>query len=184
MLIQTFLLIGTTMGIADGYLPGRLLVDAQAAVVEIDPISNNRQLINLPMLQFPLALEPLCGSIARVESISVSAADTRQTFGADDIGEQAIINATLSIPDKQLGPIRIGNFCRSTVTKAVDARELLIQGALTAHLSLRCTSDEDHSITYVSHALDIILRCNRVDDAAPGGSAENQESSAESEPRL
>jgi len=184
MLLQIFLLFGATMGVVDGYLPGRLLVDAQAAVVEIDPISNNRQLINLPMLQFPLALEPLCGSTARVESISVSAADTRQTFGADDIGEQTIINATLSIPNKQLGSIRIGNFCRSTVANAVDARELLIQGALTAHLSLRCTSDEDHSITYVSQALDIILRCNRVDDAAPGGSADNQESSAEPEPML
>jgi len=59
MLLQIFLLFGATMGVVDGYLPGRLLVDAQAAVVEIDPISNNRQLINLPMLQFPLALEPL-----------------------------------------------------------------------------------------------------------------------------
>jgi len=37
MLIQTFLLIGAAMGIADGYLPERLLVDAQAAVVEIAP---------------------------------------------------------------------------------------------------------------------------------------------------
>jgi len=184
MLIQTFLLFGATMGIADDYLPERLLVDAQAAIVDIDPISNNRQLINLPMLQFPLAIEPLCGSTARVESISVSVADTRQTFGADDIGEQKIINATLSIPNKQLGPIRIGNFCRSTVAKTVDPGELLIQGALTAHLSLRCTSDEDHSITYVSQALDIILRCNRIDDAAPGGPTENQESSAEPEPRL
>ena len=65
MLIQTFLLFGATMGIADDYLPERLLVDAQAAIVDIDPISNNRQLINLPMLQFPLAIEPGYGQSKR-----------------------------------------------------------------------------------------------------------------------
>jgi len=179
-----FFLISAASGAAEGDLAERLHVDAQAAVVEIDPIPNNRQLIRLPMLQFPLALEPVCGATARVESISVSAADTRQTFGADDIGKQAIINATLSIPNKQLGPVRIGDFCRSAVTDAVAARELIIQGVLTAHLSLRCSSDEEHSITYVSLPLDIILRCKRLDGATAIDSLENQESSAESEPRL
>jgi hypothetical protein len=177
-------LVSAASGAVEGDLAERLHVNAQAVVVEIDPIANNRQLIWLPKLQFSLALEPVCGATGRVESVSVSAADTQQTYGADDIGGQTTINATLSIPGKQLGPIRIGNFCRSTATNVVESGELLIRGALTAHLSLRCTSDEDHSMTYASQALDVILRCNRVDDAAPGRSAENQESSAEPEPRL
>jgi len=86
---------------AEGDLAERLHVEAQAAVVEIEPIANNRQLITLPMLQFPLTLEPVCEATTRLESVSVIAADTRQTFGPDDIGKQAIINATLSVPKKR-----------------------------------------------------------------------------------
>lgn len=185
MVIEIFLLFGSTTGIAGGDLSDRLLVDAQAAVVEIDSVSNNRQLIALPTLQFSLVLEPVCAATAHIESISVSAADTRQTYGVDDIGKQPVVEATLSIPGKQLGPIRIGDFCRTTVASTAETRELTIEGALTAHLSLRCASDEEHSITYVSQALDIILQCNRVDDAAvPNGSSENQVSPAEPEPRF
>lgn len=179
-----FVLIGAATGAAAGFLPERLHVDAQAPVVEIGPISDSRKLIRLPKLQFSLALEPVCGTNSRIESISVSAADTRQTYGADDIGAEDIVNAVLSIPNEQLGPIRIGDFCHSNVASTVDAGELIIQGALTAHLSLRCANDEEHSMTYVSQALDIILRCIRSGDAAPNTSPENQESSAEPKLRL
>ncbi len=60
---------------------------------------------------------------------------------------------------------------------------MTIRGALTAHLSLRCLNDEEQSITYVSQALDVVLRCINVDDA-PIESPEVQESSAEPEPKL
>jgi hypothetical protein len=179
-----FSLITAATGVAASFLPESLHVDAQAAVVEIEPVSDSRQLIRLPKLQFSLALEPVCGTNSRVESISVSAADTRQTYGADEIGAEEIVNAVLLIPNQQLGPIRIGDFCHSNVASAVETGELIIQGVLTAHLSLRCASDEEHSMTYVSQALDIILRCIRPVDAAPNTSPENQESSAEPVPRL
>ncbi|NIA27859.1 MAG: hypothetical protein GWP02_07355 [Desulfobulbaceae bacterium] len=179
-----FVVISTATGAAAGFLPERLHVDAQAVVVEIEPISDSRQLIRLPKLRLALALEPVCGTNSRVESISVSVADTRQTYGTDDIGTEAIVNAVLSIPGEQLGPIRIGDFCHSIVASTVEAGELIIRGALTAHLSLRCARDEKHSMTYVSQALDIVLRCIRPGDAAPNTSPENQESSAEPEPRL
>lgn len=179
-----FALITAATGAAASFLPESLHVDAQAVVVEIEPISDSRQLIRLPKLQFSLALEPVCGTNSRVESISVSAADTRQTYGTDDIGTEEVVNAVLSIPSEQLGPIRVGDFCHSNVASTVDAGELIIQGALTAHLSLRCASDEEHSMTYVSQSLDVILRCTRSGDAAPNTSPENQESSAEPEPRL
>ncbi len=179
-----FVLIGAASCAAAGFLPERLHVDAQALVVEIEPISDSRQLIRLPELRFSLALAPVCGTNSRIESISVSAADTQQTYGADDIGAEEIVNAVLSIPNEQLGPIRIGDFCHSNVARPVEAGELIIQGVLTAHLSLRCANDEEHSMTYVSQALDIILRCIRPGDAAPKPSPENQESSAEPKPRL
>jgi hypothetical protein len=178
-----FLIIGAAVGTIDGTLPERLLVDAQAAVVEIDPSADDRKLIKLPNLQFPLTIQPLCGATGRVESVSVSAADTRRNYGVDDIDEQSVIDAALSIPSQQLGPVRIGDFCRTPIVNAVEDTELTIQGALTAHLSLLCVNDEEHSITYVSQALDIVLRCNNVDDASIE-SPEDQESSAEPEPKL
>jgi len=179
-----FLVIIAAMGALEGDSPDRLLVEAQAAVAEINPVAGDRQLLALPTLRFSLAIEPRCGATARVESISVSAADTRQTFSIDDIGEQPVVEATLSIPNRQLGPIRIGEFCRLTDMNAVETRDLTVRGALTAHLALRCVRDEELSITYVSQPLDIILRCNIADDAASVGTSGNQESSAEPEPRL
>jgi len=178
-----FLIIGAAAGTVSSILPERLLVDAQAAVVEIEPVANDRQLIALPNLEFSMAIDPQCGATSRVESIFVSVADTRLRFGVNDIDNQSVLNASLSVPNQQLGPIRIGNFCRTDASNAVDDKELPIQGALTAHVSLRCENDEERSITYVSQALDIVLRCNNADDASiesPG----DQESSAEPEPKL
>jgi hypothetical protein len=178
-----FLIIGAAVGTVDDVLPERLLVDAQAAVVEIDAVANDRQLIRLPSLQFALAIKPLCGATGRVESISVSAADTRRNYGVDDIDEQSVIDAALSIPSQQLWLVRIGDFCRTPIANTAEDTELTIQGALTAHLSLRCVNDEEQSITYVSQALDIVLRCNNVDDGSIE-SPRDQESSAESDPKL
>ena len=184
MVSLIFPAIIAAMGAIDGDSPERLLVSARAAVAEISPASGDRQLVTLPTLHFSLAIEPLCGATARVESISVSAADTRQTFGVEYIDKQAVIDAALSIPDRQLGPIRIGDFCRSTDVSTAAAGELIIQGALTAHLALRCVRDQEFSVTYVSQPLDIILRCIVEDDPASVEPSENQESSVESEPRL
>jgi hypothetical protein len=178
-----FLFISTAMGTIDGILPEQLLVDAQAAIVEIDAVAEDRQLIKLPNLHFELAIKPMCGAAGRVESISVSAADTRQSYGVDDINEQSVLNAPLSIPSQQLGPLRIGDFCRTAIANNAEDLEITIRGALTAHLSLRCLNDEEQSITYVSQSLDVVLRCNNVDDASIE-SLEDQESSAEPEPKL
>jgi hypothetical protein len=178
-----FLLISAAMGTIDGILPEQLLVDAQAAIVEIDAVAEDRQLIKLPNLQFELAIKPMCGAAGRVESISVSAADTRQSYSANDINEQSVVNAPISIPSRQLAPLRIGDFCRTAIANNAEDLEMTIRGALTAHLSLRCLNDEEQSITYVSQALDVVLRCNNVDDASIE-SPEDQESSAEPEPKL
>jgi len=178
-----FLLISAAMGTLNGISPAQLLVDAQAATVEIDAVAEDRELIELPNLRFELAIKPMCGATGRVESISVSAADTRQSYGANDIDEQSTVYAPLSIPGQQLGPLRIGDFCRTLIANNADDLEMTIQGALTAHLSLRCLNDKEQSITYVSQALDVVLHCNNVDDVSIE-SAEDQESSAEPEPRL
>jgi hypothetical protein len=178
-----FLLISAAMGTTDGILPEHLLVDAQAAVVELDAVADDRQLIRLPNLQFELSLKPMCGAAGHVESISVSAADTRQNYDLDDINEQSVVDVALSIPSQQLGPLRIGDFCRTTTANSAADMELTIRGALTAHLSLRCLSDEEQSMIYVSQALDVILRCNNIDDASIE-SPEDQESSTDPEPKL
>ena len=178
-----FLLVSAAMGTTEGIIPEHLLVDAQAAVVEVDAAADDHQLIRLPDLQFELAIKPMCGAAGRVESISVSVADTRQNYDLDDVNEQSVIDVALSIPSHQLGPVRIGDFCRTSTANSAEDMELTIRGALTAHLSLRCLNDEEQSMTYVSQALDLILRCNKVDDSSME-SPEDQESSADPEPKL
>ena len=42
--------------------------------------------------------------------------------------------------------------------------ELVVRDALTAHVSLRCTSEAGESIIYASRALDVMLHCDATAD--------------------
>ena len=61
-----FLMVSAAMGTTEGIVPEHLLVDAQAAVVEVDAGADDHQLIRLPDLQFELAIKPMCGAAGRV----------------------------------------------------------------------------------------------------------------------
>jgi len=159
---------------------GRIIVEARAAVVAINPAADDRRLISLPSLHYALTIEPQCAMNMRAESISISVADTRITYSAADIDQQSIVEVNLTVPQQQIGPIAIRGFCGPDETGDATKRVLHVKEALTAQLSLRCANDSARSIVYSSQPLDVDLQClSTASDAA----STTQDSSPPSVPK-
>jgi hypothetical protein len=171
MHVPAILLVAATAFVTDGVpsgLSSLLVVRADAAVAAIDPVTDDRRLISLPSLLYALTVRPTCATGMHAEAMSVSIADTRKTYSRDEIGQQPLIEISLSIPQQQIGPISIQTFCRAGQA-GEDGRVLHIKGALTAHLSLRCADEDARSIVYASQPLDIALECRKHDETHPSG---------------
>ena len=137
-------------------------VDADPAVVAIKPLAKGRKLIRPPALEFLLRIDAECGANAEIASISISIADTQRSLTSTDLSEAAPIATRITIPARQVSPIAVEDFCPIESPAADD--ELVVRDALTAHVSLRCTSEAGESITYASRALDVLLHCEAAAD--------------------
>lgn len=155
---------------------GRIFVEADPAVVTITPLADDARLISLPTLRYALRVEPTCAAEMRPESIVVSIADTRKTYGANQIDGQQRVEIELILPDKQIGPLAIREFCRDGMTVTGTDRMLRINDVITAHLSLRCAGEGFESIVYASQSLDVQLNCE-LGDAEPEPSGDQDVSS-------
>ena len=160
---------------------GLVSIEANAAIVALDPISNDRRLISLPSLQYVLTIKPQCATNMRAEAISVSVADTRKTYGGQDVDQQASVEISLTIPQQQIAPIAIREFCRADDNGQNRDNVLRLKDVLTAQLSLRCAGDSARSIVYASQPLDVELQCQT--NAREFDSSDNQVASPASAPR-
>jgi hypothetical protein len=132
-----------------------LLVEFDAAVAKIALRSSSRP-IRLPSLTFAVRIEATCPTALEPESISISIADTRINVQPDDTG---LIEKTIRVPTKQLGPIAVNDFCiAGDDTK--PGQQLRLRDALSAQLSLRCSSENQESMTYETVALEVALQCD------------------------
>jgi len=134
-------------------------VTAQAAVVSVEPLPEGRRLIPLPTLEFALIVKPQCAPDMQVDSISISVADTRTTLGASEIGGQTDVVTSIAIPRRQVSPLAVEGFCRLNQDDDLNPSDLLVKGALTANVSMRCADDSKQTIVYTSQALDLSLHC-------------------------
>ena len=132
----------------------RLEVEFDTAVAKIAPRSSATP-IRLPNLTFTLTARSFCPEPQAAESISVSIADTRITITPTD---EDIIEESIQVSRKQLGPVAVEDFCLGEDT--TDAQKSLhINDALTAQLSLRCAGENSESISYKSAVLSVALLC-------------------------
>lgn len=139
---------------------GKLTADFDVPVAKISLRSSSR-LVQLPRLTFLVSVEAACPSSLEAESVSVSIADTRVSARPDENG---IIEKTISVPKKQLAPIAVNDFC--TAGQDVNPEEqLVLPDALSAQLSLRCSNDDQESITYKTVSLQVALRCEVPENA-------------------
>ena len=137
-------------------------VRSEPAAVEIAPQAAGRRLVRLPALEFSIEIEPSCDNNMRAESLSISVADTRETVAvAND--DDSVITTTLTLPGQQTAPIAVVDFCQIEEARTQGLQELLIRNAFTAHLSLRCTNDEQQSVVYTTQSLDLTLLCKPAD---------------------
>lgn len=134
-------------------------ITAQPAVVRVEPLPEGRRLIRLPTLEFALIVKPQCAPDMQVDSISISVADTRLSLDASEIGGQTDVVTSIAIPRRQVSPLAVDGFCRLDQDVDLLRSDLLVKGALTASISLRCADDSKQTIVYASQALDLSLHC-------------------------
>ena len=128
-----------------------------AAEVTIDRLQDGRRLIRLPAVEFPLRVAPACPMGQTFRSLSISVADTHRTFDATDFATDAVIETTMRIPGRQIGPLAVDNFCVDAADKTADS--LRIGDAFTATVSIRCDAESQDSVIYDSVPLDLVLVC-------------------------
>lgn len=131
-----------------------LLVEFDAAVASVSPRSTNQALF-LPELTFTVRIEASCATALAVRSVSISIADTRINVKAED----ELIERTIRVPEKQLGPIAVNDFCIAG-SDLNPEQQLTLSDALSAQLSLHCSDDQYESMTYETVALQIALQCD------------------------
>jgi hypothetical protein len=98
------------------------------------------------------------------ESVSISVTDTRRTLGPDLFMDTGATEQRISIPQAQLAPLTIENFCLGDGATG-DAPHLHVADVMSAQLSLRCGSENRQSIIYQAVPLAIALQCRLPDDA-------------------
>ena len=146
-----------------------------AAEISIDPSPAGRRLIRLPGAEFPLRLAPVCPSGLEFDSLSISVADTRKNFGAADFGAETVLETSLRIPGRQIGPVAVDKFCAAA---ADSPASMNIADALTAHVATRCSNASEQAVNYDAFALEILLICNSRDEPAEADSASAAEQPA------
>lgn len=132
-----------------------LSFEFETAIANIAPRATGEP-VQFPNLDFVLRAETRCPAPESTASVSVSIADSRLTItpAAD---QQGLIEETISVSRKQLGPIAVDDFCLADDAESLQYLEL--EGALSAHLSLRCRGENHDSISYATSALKVAVQC-------------------------
>jgi len=143
--------IATRIAVADSLLT----LHANEATAQIEPREQGQ--IVLPSLDVSLLATFDCPADDEAESVTVSVADTLRRYGLEEIANTTTLEASISVPAGQIAPISSAEFCRNDATP--DERGLLVPGAATAHVSLRCRGESQSSLYFASVALPLRLYC-------------------------
>jgi len=155
MLNQLLLLPGLYFVFTD---VDRLRVHAEPAAAILSMQQGGRTLVNLPPLEFRLSISPHCADGGRVESLSITIADTQRTLRGEDLQSKTPIEVSMRVSASQLAPFALREFC---VDPAAEGESLLLTAALAAQVSLRCARGEERSIVFAAEPLDIRVDCMR-----------------------
>ena len=143
-----------------------LTLHANETRVQIERRDSGRTQVNLPSLDLSLRTSFACPATASAESITISIADTHERFSAENIADVAVLEATISVPARQIAPVSLAGFC--TNGKEPTESELLLPGIATAHVSLRCRSEEfGASMHYASVAVPLTVICLSNENQEP-----------------
>ena len=130
-----------------------LTIQFNAAPAVIAPRPSNAP-IQLPNLTFAVQAQAYCPTAENAASVAVSIADTRITITPES---NDLIEVEIQVPAKQLGPVVATDFCLDGETD--DGKQLELEGALSAQISLRCKTGNGDTISYRTAPLNIALQC-------------------------
>lgn len=158
-LIATSLLLLASFDLA-GQNSASLIVRADYAIVDLAELPASERYVQLPDLGFPLRIEPSCPLGAGIDTVSISVADTRNTFRGEVFGERPVMETIFRVPRQQIGPLPVEHFCTAKDPHA--GRHILrIADVLTAQASLRCATESRQFVVYETVGLNVELRCDR-----------------------
>ena len=149
--------------------PSGISIETSAAIAVIRPVPESRRLIRLPALNYDLRVAATCEAEQQVNSVSISIADTNRTIDGSAFSNGEAVEIELTVPDRQSSPVVVDGFCRDSASSETSPETTSIEGAVTAHVSLRCAGEDQESIVYVSEPLGVTLQCER--DQAPSDSS-------------
>jgi len=162
--IPFLLLLLAVTSIARSETGSELLVRAGPVAVEIEERQAGQREINLPTLEVALSIEPRCESGKHVASVSVSVADTRRSFVGTDFEVDSLIETTLSLPERQLGPLILDRFCATDDDAIGHDRSIRIVDTFAINASLRCEDDTRQTMTYTTVGLEVELLCKPAEN--------------------
>ena len=134
------------------------LLEASAGTVKaaVTPLADGIDYVYLPALEIDFVIRAACPADAKPESLSVSVADTRKSFAADEI--DGLIETSLELPRRQSIHLKVEEFCRDSGARDAPVSRV-VTDVLTARLSLRCSEEGSQSIVYTILPLDVELQC-------------------------
>lgn len=146
-----------------------LSVEAKESAARLEPRSPDQANVQLPALEIVIVADFQCPPGSNATSLTVSVSDTHEAFGPEQLAGAVSLNATFSVPARQLAPISIPAFCVGD--KPIVDRELKVPGIATAQVSLRCGGANDASMYFSSTPVPVRLYCN-VDTEPESSSTE------------
>jgi len=139
-----------------------LSVSANSPTVIVAPRDAGRSFMRLPSLEYVFEILAKCADGRRPKSVSLNVAHSRKSLAAEQIADDGPTEFNLRVPASQIAPLAVENFCVIDREQADDDLQtiLSISSALSAQVSLRCESENEETMTYVSRSLGVSLVCN------------------------
>ena len=137
-------------------------ITADVPTVTVSPRRPGRTTIHLPGVTYEMSVTVDCEANWRPDSVSISVADSRASFDAEQLQVSRELRLELRIPSNQIAPLRVEHFCIVDGGKepgTIGRNKITIPGVLSAQASLRCATQSTKSIMYVTKPLDVLLEC-------------------------
>ena len=139
---------------------------ASTPTVTISPVAGGRQPVMLPALSLTISALSACDEGWRPRKLSLSVADIRRAVTFAGQPDSAETTFDVEIPQAQLAPVVIEDFCLAADDAAVEEAPLLLTGYMSAQGALRCSRGEEEKVSYTSRAFDVLVECARASAAA------------------
>lgn len=137
-------------------------ISADVPTITVAPRRAGRITMSLPGLTYAMTLTVDCDADWQPDSVSISVADSRTSFNAEQLQAGRELHLDLRIPPNQIAPLRIEKFCVAADPDTPDTsiqNRITVAGVLSALASLRCATDSEQSTMYVTKPLDVVLEC-------------------------